>query len=166
VRRSYETTGGTSLREVVTINGYGVLQETVPSAVEAARTDGTLIHPGAAEWKVHSTFFHQSRQMVRESYTKQEPYSAHESYNCGTYSAPRTCYRTRTQYRSVTKYRNVWKNVEVVDGSCAASLTHEAVEGEVYLLQFTYQDTRACDFTCYVQGEDGNQHCSIRPPSD
>ncbi len=166
LRRTYEKTAGVQLRELITINGYAAVSEVVPADVTAALTDGVLIHPQPAAWEVAATFFHQDQRLVRESYMESEPYMDTESYSCGTYDSPRTCTRSVTRYKSVTKHRDVMKTVEVVDASCTASLTHATSINEEYLLQFTFQDSGVCSLTCYIQGEAGNEHCTVAHPED
>lgn len=169
VRRTYEVKPGTRLREVVHINGHRayVNDGGLPVGV---LNDAVLVHPEGAEVELSGTFFHMDRQMVRESYQEQVPYPDQESYSCGSYDSPRTCYRSVTRYRSETKYRTVWKDVEVIDAACKRTVSLGAAEGAAYLLQFTFQGNSSCDLRCYAQtktdGELQNDPCPPAPPKE
>lgn len=160
LRRVYETSGGVSLLETVQINDQVGFAKESPASLKAARTDALLVHPGPAAWKVSTDFYHTETRYVQESYQKQEPYSATESYSCGSGTSSRTCTRTVTRYRSVTAYRNVWKNIRVSDGRCSAQVSHEAKDGGVYLLQYTYQAPNVCRLSCFEQHGSANTACT------
>ena len=121
-RRAYLMQAGASLSEVLSVDGYAALNLTVPSQTAAtARTDAVMVHPQPATLRVDSTFFHNQTRSVEERYTEQVPYTASESYSCGSgygtsYSC-RTCTRTVTHYRSETRYRTVMRTERVVDAA-------------------------------------------------
>jgi len=152
LRRTYETHPGTSLTESVNIDDERALSESVPSRVAGTtRTDALLVRPTPATLGFEGTFSHQEMRLVQEIYLEQEPYTAFESYSCGSFSSPRTCSRSVTRYRSKSKTRYVNKLQTVVDGSCSRSLTFAPREDHVYLVQFTYQESRACSLSCFEQ---------------
>src|SRR5690349_15061055 len=85
VRRTYGADAGTTLSERVEIGGHPAFQTTTASAdAKAPRVDVILAHPGVAEFRVRTSFFHQEMRMVSESYRVQTPYTTTESYNCGS----------------------------------------------------------------------------------
>lgn len=120
LRRTYQSSGGTHLREGVSIEGHDAFAaEDASGAARAARTDAILVHPTTAQVRVAAGFFHTELRTVQESYTVQVPYTTTETYSCGTGTSYQMCTRVVTHYRSETRYRTVVKTVEVSDGSCA-----------------------------------------------
>jgi hypothetical protein len=165
LRRVYEKTAGTDLREQVVINDYRALAKTgLPGS--APSNDAMLVRPEATRWVFSAEFYHQEMKRVEEHYTEQQSYTDQESYSCGSGSMPRTCYRSVTRYRPVQKSRWVHKNVDVTDGSCKRELNQLPRDGKTYLVQFTYQDHGVCRLSCIEQGSDGaaNQPCEVPPP--
>lgn len=164
LRRVYNDRPGPYLHETVTINGeYAALERTAePDA--APHTQVVLVHPVDTQWSFSSTFFHYESRRVQESYTVHENHMTTESYNCGTYQAPRSCTRMVNRSRPVTKYRWVTRQVEVTDDACSDGLVHRPEEGHVYLLQLTYQGSGICELSCFeqVEGETGmtQRECS------
>ena len=101
--------------------------------------------------EVGGGFFHMEMRLVTETYTEQEPYMTTESYSCGTGTNFQMCSRTVTRYRTVTKTRTVMRNVEVSDGWCARSLDVSPKVGHMYIVDFTYRESRVCSVTCLEQ---------------
>jgi hypothetical protein len=176
LRRTYEQGAGVHLREIVDIDRHRAYALTSPASLASTpRMDSILVHPVPATAAVTSKFFHTEWQLVRESYTEQEPYYTTESYDCstgyGTSRSHRTCTRSVTRYRSVTKYRMVNREVEIPDGECNRTLRFAPAVGRVYLLQFTYGGHQACQLSCFEQlplpgGEFQNVACAVPPPED
>lgn len=173
LRRSYEVTPGTYLREVVDIDDHRALAEDeAVTLVTGPRIDSVLVHPVPSNFVVTSGFFHQERQFVRESYQESHTEYRMESYDCssgfGSNKSYRTCTRSVPHTRYETKYRDVWKTVEVSDGMCEASLRIAPQDRHVYLFQFTYYDHSGCNLSCYEQvgAPDGtfkNLTCPVAP---
>jgi hypothetical protein len=167
LRRVYEKTAGTNLREQVTINDYRAFAKTgLPGKVPG--NDAMLVRPEAARWVFSAEFFHQEMKLVDERYTEQESYQAQESYSCGGLGTnSRTCYRSVTRYRPVQKTRRVMKNVDVTDGACTRELSQLPRDGKTYLVQFTYQDHGVCRVSCVEQGtaDAANRPCEVPPPA-
>jgi hypothetical protein len=156
LRRTYEHVAGKTLREAVDVDEHRAYEQTTPAGVGAAPlTDAVLVHPIPATVRVAARFFHTESRMVQETYTVQTPHSAMESYGCSTgfgsnvhYS---TCTRMATHYTTETRQRTVNKVVEVPDGTCEDSVRFSPAESHVYLIQYTYQDDRACHVACTEQ---------------
>jgi hypothetical protein len=160
VRRVYERVAGAQLDEICTVNGHSALEDSVASGVAAVpRGDAFLVHPAAAKLEIRGAFSHLEMRTVQESYTTQVPYTASESYSCGTGTSFRTCTRSVTRYRSETRYRTVTKNVPIGDGECSRAVFLQPAVGQVYLIDFTYQDSGVCSAMCIEQttlGPDGS----------
>jgi len=156
VRRTYDTIGGTKLRELLLVDDHRALSAEVPSGLASAPLiDPILVHPVPARFTIASSFYHLEWHTVQEPYFIQEPYTEYESYDCssgyGTNAIHRTCSRTATRYRSVTRYRWVSKRVEVIDAQCTADHRFAPAAGRVYLLQYSFQEHRACSLSCFEQ---------------
>lgn len=174
MRRTYDTFGGTHLRELLLVDGHRVLAlEDAAALASTPRTDPSMIHPLPATFEMHSLFFHHELRTVRESYQHREPHMEMERYDCssgsGASAVHRTCSRSVTKYRYITKYRTVTKQVEVSDGECGASTRFTPAPDGVYLLQYSYQDRGACSLSCFQQtpNPDGtftNARCPAAPP--
>lgn len=127
-RRTYESTPGATLNELLVINDERAYGESVAAGMGAVpRTDALLVHPGSVQVS------------LRVSFTHQDSYTTQESYSCGTIDSPRQCSRTVTQQRTVT------------DGGCVQDLGLRFDEGTNYLLALNYQDSRNCNATCMIQ---------------
>jgi len=169
VRRTYDTIAGTRLRESLLVDDHRAFAAEVPSGLASApRIDSSLVHPVPATFGMASSFFHQEMRTVQESYFVQEPYSSYESYNCGTGTSYRSCSRSVTHYRSVTRHRWVTKMVDVVDAECQAGQRFAPAADRVYLLQYSFQEHRACSLSCFEQvpNSDGtfrNLACPVAP---
>lgn len=144
-RRTYETTAGSSLTEVLVVDDtWAIRKQSSTRDVGKVHTDAVLLHPGDSRVELHATFSHQ------------ESRSQQESYSCGTSDSPRTCYRT------------VQRVVTVVDGACNQPMGIRFRAGSQYLLQMTYQDGRNCSASCLIQEKlpDGtfeNSSCTRLP---
>jgi hypothetical protein len=55
------------------------------------------------------------------------------------------------RYRSVTRYRWVSKLVDVTDAECQATKRFAPLADRVYLMQYTFQEHRACSLSCFEQ---------------
>jgi hypothetical protein len=175
VRRSYETTAGTSLREGVTVDEHAALRASVASRIGGApRTDAFLAHPVPGTFAVSSGFFHTEMQMVRESYQESHTEYRSESYDCssgfGSNKSYRTCTRSSPHTVYETKYRDVMRQVEVSDGQCTQGVRFAPRDRHVYLLQYTYHNHSACSLSCFeqVQAPEGfkNLPCPLAPPDE
>jgi hypothetical protein len=166
LRRTYEARPGTTLSEQVNLDGERAFDDGVPSRVAASpRNDAILVRPTPATFEFVSTFSHQAYRMVQETYYEQEPYTAYESYSCGTYTSPRTCSRSVTRYRSKAKTRTVNKLSTVIDGACQRTFRFVPRENRVYLIQFTYQDSNVCALSCFEQVEGAKGGVAQKPCS-
>ncbi|HXK18067.1 MAG TPA: hypothetical protein VNG33_09705 [Polyangiaceae bacterium] len=175
LRRSYDTTAGTTLRESVEVDEHSALSGSVASSFAgAARTDAILAHPLPATFAIHAGFFHTESRFVRESYQESHTTYDYESYDCssgfGTSKSYRTCSRTVPHTHYETKYRDVWRQVEVGDGECAAALRFFPQDQHVYLLQYTYHAHSVCSLSCFEQvaqagGTFQNLQCPAAPPT-
>jgi hypothetical protein len=169
VRRTYDQTAGTSLREAVEIDEHSALREVLDAVVaKAPRTDGLLAHPVPGTFMVRSGFFHEEMRTLTESY--EEPHTTYstESDSCGTVTSYDHCTRTVSHTEYTTKYRTVTQQVEVSDGHCARGIRFAPQDRHVYLLQYSYQAPSVCALSCYeqVQGPDGtfnNLPCPAAP---
>lgn len=171
IRRSYDTGGGTRLRERLLVDDHSAFDGLVPAELGAsARTDSTLVWPVTANYAFGSTFFHTESRQVQETYYTQVPYTSTESYSCGSGTSFQTCTRTVTHYRSESHTRWVTKLVEVSDGACQAKLSFTAMANNVYLLQYSYQEPNVCSFSCFEQvpqpdGTFQNRPCLVAVPT-
>lgn len=169
IRRVYHMVSGTTLDEVVTVNGYQVTQRQVASALASPAHQVQRVHPEPGQWQVAAAFHHSEMRSFQERYTENIPRQEmehrmeSESYSCGSSygsSAPRTCTRMVsrsrlvTKYRQETKYRWVIKPVRVEDGACAAAFSYTPRPNEIYLLQFTFVAAGNCSLTCKRQTRD------------
>lgn len=152
LRRTYQTSGGTNLRELATLDTHPALGVTDAStSASAPRIDAILVHPRIAELGVSSTFFHTETRLVHESYQQQVSYSESESYSCGSGTSYRTCTRLVTRYRNETRYRDVLRQVEVTDGACATALWVAPVVNASYLVEYEYIENNVCRLACFEQ---------------
>jgi hypothetical protein len=169
IRRTYEQTAGVQLHESLNVDEYRAYGQTIDAEMaRSPRNDAVLVHPRPATMSVDATFFHHETKRVMETYTEQEPYSTTESYSCGTGTSFRTCTRPTTKYRSVSKTRWVTKTVEVVDKTCQAAVRFAPARNASYLLQYTFQDHKACALSCFEQTPDPagglrNSPCPVAP---
>lgn len=139
-RRSYENVHGTTLSEVMVLNDERAYQAVDSSDIASApRTDAILVRPEPARLKLVSQFSHS------------QSYTATESYSCGTGTNNRTCTRTVTRTRTV------------VDGYCERELGVVFDQGQNYLLQLNYQDSRNCSALCLIQEPLGDGTFKNRP---
>ena len=162
IRRAYHVSAGTNLQEYANIGEFRALAEQRAASQSEARTTALLVHPGPARWKVGSEFSHTELRMVREQYSQQVPYHATETYSCGTGTSHRMCTRSVTRYRTETKWRTVQKQVKVSDGACHGAAAHQARQGSVYLLQYSYSGPKVCSLQCMEQRPvDGEQFQSV-----
>jgi len=172
LRRTYETTAGTSLAEAVDIDDHSALRESTNSAVaKAPRTAAILAHPIPGTFSVRSEFSHNELRTVQESY--QEPHTNYETetYSCGSGSGTTATYRScsrsvsRTTYE--TRWRTVTKTVQVSDGECSHAVRFAPQDRHVYLLQYTYQAPSACALSCFeqIQNADGTFQDQVCPPT-
>ncbi len=168
LRRTYQTSGGTHMREGLSIDGHEAFgAQDARTAAGAVRSDAILVHPTTAEMRVAAGFFHTEMRTVQESYTVQIPYSTYESYSCGTGRSYQMCSRTVTRYRSETRYRTVVRAVEVSDGSCATSTWLSPALNGTYLLEYEYVHDALCRLACFEQvptatpGKFENRRCEI-----
>ena len=162
IRRAYHVSAGTDLHEYANIGEFRALVEQRAASQSEARTTAILVHPGPARWKVGSEFSHMELRMVREQYSQQVPYTALETYNCGSGTSYRTCTRSATRYRTETRWRTVQKHVRVSDGACHGAAAHQARQGSVYLLQYSYSGPKVCSLQCLEQRPvDGQQFQSV-----
>lgn len=152
LRRTYQTGGGTHVREQAEIDGHHAFGALASSeAAGAARTDAILVHPTTAEVRVAAGFFHIEPRLVQETYTVQVPYTTTETYSCGTGTSYQTCTRTVTRYRTETRYRTVMRNVEVSDGACGTELWLSPAVNGAYLLEYEYAEDTLCRLACFEQ---------------
>lgn len=175
IRRTYDTQAGSTLRELLLVDGHSVLHADVPASLASApRIDVSLVHPTPATFAMSSRFFHQELRYVDETYYEQEPYSDFESYDCssgfGTNAVHRSCSRSVTHYRSVPRFRRVSKLVDISDGECQASKRFSPAVNRVYLMQYSFQEHAACSLSCFEQtpNDDGtfsNAPCPGAPAS-
>lgn len=172
VRRTYDTAGGTTLRERLLVDDHLLFQGDVPvQLAQVPRIDASLVHPVPATFVMSSSFFHAEARQVMETYYVQESYSGTESYSCNSGSGAnvsyRTCTRSVTRYRSVPRTRWVTKIVEVPDGACQAQSRFAPLPKRVYLLQYSYQEPSACSLSCFEQlpNADGSFHTQACPPA-
>ncbi len=172
IRRSYDTGGGTQLRERLLVDEHSAFAATVPAALgQSARTDSTLVWPVTADYAFLSDFFHLEQHQVLETYYEQVPYTDTESYSCGTGTSYQSCTRSVTRYRSETRQRWVTKLEEVSDGACRRTVRFTAIPNSVYLVQYSYQEPNACSLSCFEQvpqpdGTFQNRPCLVAlPPS-
>jgi len=164
LRRTYETTAGSSLSEAVDIDDHSALRESANSAIaKAPRTGAILAHPIPGTFLVRSDFFHNEVRTVQESY--QEPHTSYqtESYSCGS----ATCSRSVSHTTYETRWRTVTKTVQVSDGACSRALRFAPQDGHVYLLQYTYQAPAVCSLSCFeqIQNSDATFHDQLCPPA-
>ena len=173
IRRTYDTSAGTALRELLLVDDHRAFAAQVPARLALApRIDSSLVHPTPATFAMTSSFSHQEMRTVQEAYYVQEPYTQYESYDCssgyGTNAVHRSCSRTATHYRSVTHHRWVTKMVDVVDAECRAGHRFAPAVNRVYLLQYSFQEHGACSLSCFEQvpNSDGtfrNLTCPVAP---
>ncbi len=160
IRRSFETSAGTQLNESASVNQHAAQHASAPVAMAGApRTSAILVHPIPAQLAVGGGFSHFETQMVTETYYVQVPYTAMETYSCGTGKSYQTCTRTVTQYRSESHTRTVPRTVEVSDGACAMAIRFSPLQGHIYVLDYTYRQNGVCSLTCLEQTaimEDGS----------
>jgi hypothetical protein len=173
LRRTYQSSGGTHMRESLTIEEHPAFAaDAEREAAGAARTDALLVHPTPAELRVAAGFFHTEMRTVQESYSVQVPYTTTETYSCGSGTSYQTCSRTVTHYRSETRYRMVTKPVEVSDGSCAGALWFSPALDGSYIVEYEYAQNGLCRVVCFdqVQGaEPGtfvNRPCALPTPAE
>ena len=174
LRRSYDTTAGTSVHESVAIDEHSALAKTAPSRfAQAPRTDAILAHPQPSTFLFNAGFFHTETRLVQESYQEAHTTYDYESYDCssgfGTSKSYRTCSRTVPHTRYETKYRYVLRQVEVGDGECGRAIRFAPQDGRVYLLQYTYHAQSVCSLACFEQvaqqsGSFNNLPCPEAPP--
>jgi hypothetical protein len=127
-RRRYAERPGSSLREVLRVDGHWAFRKTdLPMHAALPRTDAVLVHPGEFPVEMIAVFSHQEMQAQQES------------YSCGSTSAPRTCYRT------------VQRSVTVTDGQCKRERTVQFESGKNYVIELDYQDARNCSARCMEQ---------------
>jgi hypothetical protein len=154
IRRSFESSAGTHLREQTTVTGYVAESDVVgASASSAPQTSAIIVHPIPAEIGVGASFFHSEIRTVDETYTVQVPYTSTESYSCGSGTHYQTCTRMVTNYRSETRHRTVTKPVDVVDAQCRASVRLAPQVGHLYVVDFTFRENDACSASCVEQIE-------------
>lgn len=175
VRRTYDTQAGSTLHELLLVDDHSALVSEVPASLASApRIDASLVYPTPATFAMSSRFFHEEMREVDETYYEQEPYSDYESYDCssgyGTNAVHRSCSRSITRYRSVPRYRRVSKLVDVTDAECQATRRFSPAVDRVYLMQYSYQEHRACSLSCFEQmpNSDGtftNAPCPTAPPA-
>jgi hypothetical protein len=156
IRRTYEHYAGTTLRERLLVDDHSALSSQVPAGLSReARIDSSLVYPTPATFVMTSSFFHQEMQQVQETYYEQEMYMDSESYDCssgfGTSAVHRSCSRMVTRYRPITRYRWVSRLVDVTDAECSAQSRFSPAAEHVYLLQYTFQEHRACSLSCFEQ---------------
>jgi len=170
LRRTYESGGGTTLREQVLVDGHGAYDGVSPAALAgAARIDSILVWPIQASYAFRSLFFHTEMRYVNETYYEQVSSLESESYSCGSGTSYRTCTRMVTRYHTEPRQRMVMKSVEVSDGACETGLHFSAMTNHVYLLQYTYQQPNACVLACFEQvpqsdGTFQNRPCLVALP--
>lgn len=174
VRRTYDSGGGSTLRELMMVDEHRVFSGDLPSRMaEAPLNNAALVHPIPATFELRSEFFHYEMRQVQESYYDSVPYTDFETYDCSTgFGATRTynsCSRMVTRYRNELRYRWVNKLVEVSDGGCRAGTRFTPAIGGVYLLQYSYQEPMACSLSCFAQvsqpdGTFQNSPCPSAPP--
>jgi len=169
LRRSYDTSGGSSLNEQLLVDEHYAYRSGVPSQLAATpRIDSILVYPTPATFEMSNRFFHVEMRQEYESYTVQTPYTSTESYSCGSGTSYQTCTRTVTNYHSETRYRWVTRPVEVSDGACNSELRFVPSANRVYLLQYNYQEPNVCSLACFEQvpaaeGTFQNQPCVAAP---
>lgn len=135
-RRTYESTAGAKLNELIAVNGGWVARKETPTRdVGDAHIDAALIHPGDSLVKLEASFSHVEMQ------------SHSQTYSCGN----STCSRT------------VRTAVTVVDGVCRKKLGVRLQAHEQYLVQLTYQDGRNCSASCVVQEKVSETSFNHRP---
>jgi len=176
IRRTYDTQAGSTLYEQLLVDDHVALVSEVPvSLASVPRIDARLVYPTAATFEMWSRFFHQEQQDVDETYYEQVPYLDFESYDCGsgigTSAVHNSCSRAVTRYRSETRYRRVSKLVDVTDAACRVARRFSPAPNHVYLLQYSFQEHRACSLSCFEQvpnrdGTFANLVCPAAPPSN
>lgn len=174
LRRSYDTTAGTTLQESVQIDEHAALGKSAAAVVATApRTDAILVHPVPSTFVFNSGFSHTEARLVQESYQESHTTYDYESYDCssgfGSSKSYRTCSRMVPHTRYETKYRTVWRQVQVSDGQCASGIRFSPHDAHVYLLQYTYHAQSVCSLSCFeqVEQEPGtfqNLPCPAAPP--
>jgi hypothetical protein len=170
IRRTYDTAGGVKLRELLLVDDHSALRDEVPAQLAGSpRIDVTLVHPIPATFVMKSRFFHLESRLVDETYYEQESYQDTESYSCGSGTSYQSCTRSVTRYRSVPRHRMVTKLVEVTNAECEAQRRFAPATDKVYLLQYSFQENRACSMSCFEQvpNSDGsfqNLPCPAAPP--
>ncbi len=148
VRRQYVEKAGVSLSELVVVDEQRAYSESTPvHEVGGVRTDAIMLHPGTSDVEVRLVFSHQVTR------TRQ----VQESYSCGTYDSPRTCYRTRTQYYQET----------VVDAACIKQQRVTLDDGATYIVDVDFHGASNCRMRCVEQVPDGpgtfkNKPCEAR----
>ena len=152
IRRTFETSAGTQLRETALVSGHSA-ENTSVAVAEATgpRASAILVHPRPASFAIGGGFSHWETQMVTENYSEQVPYTTIESYSCGFGTNPQTCTRTLTMYRLVPRTRTVPRSVEVSDGRCARALDLAPKVDHMYILDFTYRQNGVCSLSCLEQ---------------
>lgn len=176
LRRTYDSQAGVSLHEALLVDEHVAFQAEVPAGLSREpRIDVSLVHPVPATFAVSSSFYHRELRQVEETYYEQEPHLEYESYDCssgfGTSAVHRSCTRNVTRYVQVPHRRWVPKWVDVVDAECQALARFRPAKDRVYLLQYNFQEHRACSLSCFEQSSnsDGtftNASCPSAPPSE
>src|SRR5262249_9014327 len=141
VRRVYERVAGTWLNERIEIEDHEALSGSAAVVnLRAPRTNGLLIHPRPARVEVTSEFVHQEYRPVMEPYTEYELVPTTQSYACGTFEAPRTCFHYGTDSRPITHYRWVVRPVIVTDASCTGEIAIAPAVSGAYLVDYTVRE--------------------------
>lgn len=171
IRRAYASHAGETLTESAFIGEYQVLEQNRAADLDETQTTAVRVHPGPLAWKVSSTYTHTEMQHVQEHYTEQVPYSATESYSCGTGTSARTCTRMVTRYRTASKTRWVNKQVTVTDAQCKSQTRQLAEVGHMYLLQYSYTGPDICSLLCVEQapradGQFDTKPCTVPPKTN
>ena len=171
LRRVYETRGGDTLDEQVTVGNELALQQTVSVSVTATpRHDAIDVRARPTAIELDASFSHTETYTESESYQEQVPGTKTETYDCGTFDAPNTCTRTVDDSHYETRWRTVERSMQVSDGACKAAIAFRPSADHVYLLDFTFRGDHACTLACYeqVRGDDGgfqNAPCVVAKES-
>jgi len=170
VRRTYDTSAGTTLHELLLVDDHAALQTAVPIGLaREARIDSSLVYPTPATFLMSSAFTHSEMRMVSETYYVQELYTEYENYSCGTATSYRSCSRSVTRSRSIPRTRTVLRSVDITDAECRAATRFAPAVDRVYLLQFNFQEQGACALSCFEQvpnsdGTFSNSTCPAAAP--
>jgi hypothetical protein len=166
IRRAYATHDGETLTESAFIGKHLVLEQERPAELDETQTTAVRVHPGPVAWRVGSAYTHTEMRRVQENYSEQVPYTATETYSCGTGTNYKTCTRTVTRYRYEQKTRWVNRQVTVTDAECTSQTRQLAEVGHVYLLQYSYTGPDICSLVCLEQapradGQFDSKPCAI-----